>query len=211
MSASAPIGVIDYGMGNLASVVNAFQYLGLQADIVARPEFLQRYNRLVLPGVGAFGEAMEQLRRDGMDKAIRDYVQGLGRPFLGICLGMQLLLERSTEFGNHEGLGLVPGIVSPLREAVDGLRVPHVGWNDIQVCPSAAGEDLLGAAATVAGCYFVHSFYCKLSCREAVAAQTEYGICFDSALASDNLYGCQFHPEKSQRYGLAILSNFARL
>lgn len=199
------IGIIDYGMGNLQSVQNALEHLGLPNAIVARPGELDRCSKLILPGVGAFGQAMERLDALGFSSAIRGWVSS-GKPLLGICLGMQLLFESSSELGEHEGLGLMRGSVRPLREKVRGLPVPHIGWNDTSKVK--ADSRLLAGLGETAAHYYVHSYYCDPADRRLVAAESDYGGAFASVVEDGALFGCQFHPEKSQAAGLLVLKNF---
>ncbi|MEF2230681.1 MAG: imidazole glycerol phosphate synthase subunit HisH [Pseudodesulfovibrio sp.] len=203
------IGIIDYGMGNLASVRNALESLGAECRIVATPEALAEVDKAILPGVGAFGDAMRSLDGSGLSEAIREFALEWKRPFLGICLGMQLVLDESFEFGRHIGLGLVPGVVLPLDDYVGNLRVPNIGW-----CPTArVGRSLLtrGLEDRELCFYFVHSFFCRLEDRGKVTCVLHYGTECDVIVESDNVFACQFHPEKSQASGLKILSNFKEI
>ena len=197
------IGIIDYGAGNLQSVMNAFEKLNLSARLVRNAEELAKFKRIILPGVGAFGEAMKKLKSANLDEAIKDFVAS-GRPFLGICLGMQLLFEKSSEFGEHAGLGLLRGEVVKFDEP---LKVPHTGWNVINfVCETPINRGLKKSEYL----YFVHSYH--VVCGEsAVLGSSEYGYKFTSAVAVDNVFGFQPHPEKSHDTGLKILQNFGRL
>jgi glutamine amidotransferase len=204
------IGIIDYGMGNLRSVEKALNALGAQATIITEAGQLHDVDKLILPGVGAFGDAMRELNSRGMVKPLQDYA-AQGRPLLGICLGMQAFFEESEEAPGVAGLGLLTGTVR--RFDLPNMKVPHMGWNQ-----AVAREDsrLLsnlkdagtGADPTV---YFVHSYYVCPTDSKAVAAVTEYGISFASAVELDNVMGTQFHPEKSQTAGLALLKNFIEL
>jgi glutamine amidotransferase len=198
------IGIVDYGMGNLRSVQKAFERVGADAQIVDQAEQIKDSCRLVLPGVGAFADAMANLRDQGLVDPIKDFVAS-GRPFLGICLGLQLLFDSSQEDGQHEGFGLVRGEVARFAED-SGLKVPQMGWNALtwdQPHPLLAGLDQ-GAHV-----YFVHSYFAKPSDESTVATRTEYDGAFCSAVAQDNIFATQFHPEKSQGVGLKILENFA--
>jgi len=194
--------IIDYGMGNLRSVEKAVEAVGGLPAISGDPDVIRRAGRLILPGVGAFGDAMENLRRDGVDQAIIKAVGG-GTPLLGLCLGLQLLFTESDEFGSHTGLNLIPGKVRRFREP--GLRVPHVGWNQIE---GVRSDPLLEGIAEGSYFYFVHSYYVEPENAEDVLCWTEYGRRFCSIAHSGNVWGAQFHPEKSQHSGLHLLRNF---
>lgn len=198
--------IIDYGVGNLFSLASALSFLGEEAEITADPEKIRKADRLILPGVGAFGDAMEKLKQQGLDECIQKEAAG-GKPLLGICLGMQLLFEKSYEFGEHEGLGLIPGQVCPLRGKIpQNLKIPHIGWNSLQLlgnCP------LFQNVKDGEAVYFVHSFYAE-DCASYVTATTEYGAQITAAAAKGNVYGCQFHPEKSGDTGLRILAAFCK-
>ncbi|WP_169779904.1 imidazole glycerol phosphate synthase subunit HisH [Campylobacter curvus] len=201
------IGIIDYGAGNLQSVINAFEKLNLSAQLVRNAEELVKFERIILPGVGAFGEAMKKLKSANLDEAIKDFVAS-GRPFLGICLGMQLLFEKSSEFGEHAGLGLLRGEVVKFDDAKfdEPLKVPHTGWNVINFVRETPINRGLKKSEYL---YFVHSYH--VVCGEnAVLGSSEYGYKFTSAVAVDNVFGFQPHPEKSHDTGLKILQNFGR-
>ncbi|HEY2892611.1 MAG TPA: imidazole glycerol phosphate synthase subunit HisH [Pirellulales bacterium] len=200
------IAIIDYQMGNLRSVQKGFEKVGHASTITADPEVLARADKIVLPGVGAFGDAMAEIRRRELVAPIREAVEQ-GKPFLGICLGLQLLFEAGYEGGTHEGLGILPGKVVRF-ELPGGFKVPHMGWNNLAVrrpVPLLAGLD----GDTF--CYFVHSYYVVPRDRDVIAAETDYGGPFCSMIWRDNLCATQFHPEKSQRVGLQMLKNFAEL
>jgi imidazole glycerol-phosphate synthase subunit HisH len=194
--------IIDYGMGNLGSVWKAVAAVGGQPVITGDPEVIRKAARLVLPGVGAFGDAMRNLRQNGMDRAIRDAVAA-GAPLLGLCLGLQLLFTHSEEFGSHEGLDLIPGKV--LRFSDPGLRVPHVGWNQIE---ETHPNPLLEGIPDGSYFYFVHSYFVEPDRVEDVLSWTDYGRRFCSIACRDRVWGAQFHPEKSQDIGKKLLRNF---
>lgn len=198
------IAIIDYGMGNLRSVQKGFERVGYDAGIVSRPEELSDVSGLVLPGVGAFGDAMENLKRAGLVDAIVKSVSN-GAPFLGICLGLQLLFAQSDELGVHRGLDILPGRVMRFPE---GQRVPQIGWNQIHVCRESP---LLEGVPDGAFFYFVHSFYVDAEREVDVIATTDYEIDYCSIAGKDRFFGVQFHPEKSQDAGLRVLKNFARI
>ncbi len=200
------ITIIDYGMGNLRSVAKALEHLGLACEVTAEPARLARAERAILPGVGAFGDAMAELERRDLIAPLRDFAAS-GRPLIGICLGMQLLFESSEESPGVAGLGLVPGSV---RRFTPGLKVPHMGWNRVrQARPSPLFEGI-GEGEYF---YFVHSYYVDPApaAGEVIAGVTDYGIEFGSVLSRGNLFATQYHPEKSQAMGLRMLSNFGTL
>jgi glutamine amidotransferase len=196
--------VIDYGMGNLRSVQKAIEAVGATAEITSDPERVRRASKVILPGVGAFADAMAELRRTGLSEAFCEAVRQ-GKPCLGVCLGLQLVFDSSSEDGHHAGLGLLPGRV--VRFAVrPGLKVPHMGWNTLRVrkpAPLLAG---LGESPSV---YFVHSYYALPENPDDVAAEADYPEPFAAVVWRENLTACQFHPEKSQALGLAMYANFA--
>lgn len=202
------IGIIDYGAGNIQSVINAFKAVGAQARLVSDSREIMSFDRLVLPGVGAFGEAMNRLDDGKFIEPIRDFTQS-GRPFLGICLGMQLLFDRSFEFGERAGLGLLKGDVIAFDETkfTTPLKVPHVGWNGINFTRQTPINSGLKESEYF---YFVHSFHVVCD-DEIVLGVSEYGYKFCSAVAKDNIYGFQPHPEKSHDVGLKIIKNFTEL
>lgn len=200
------LSIIDYGMGNLRSVQKAFEKLGSPAEIVTRPEQVRAARKLVLPGVGAFRDAIHELKRLELVEPIREHVQA-DKPFLGICLGLQLLFDVSHEDGEWPGLGILPGEV--LRfPAQPGLKVPHMGWNSLQAVGSPR---LLEGLAPDASVYFVHSYYVAPRDESIIAARTDYALPFTSMVERGNLFATQFHPEKSQKVGLKLLANFARM
>lgn len=195
------ITIVDYGMGNLRSVSKALEYLGQEVAITADPARVLEAERLILPGVGAFGDAMAELEARGLVEPLRRYAQS-GRPLLGICLGMQLLMDESEESPGVRGLGLIAGGCRRFRTQ---LKVPHMGWNRIrQVRPAPLFEGLADGTY----CYFVHSYYVVPEVAVVAAGLTDYGVAFPSVLWHDNIVATQFHPEKSQDAGLAMLRNF---
>ena len=199
------IAIIDYGMGNLHSVRNALAYLGVPGKITSDPLDLQAADRLILPGVGAFPDAMKALKRSGLEEEMLRLCR-LGKPLLGICLGMQLLFDYSLEYGRTEGLGLIPGFVTPID--AKGLKIPHIGWNDLAISKQSPVLKGVSAGAYV---YFVHSFRAETP-AEHILASTFYGETIPALVKSPSLpiYGAQFHPEKSHETGLRILENFCK-
>ncbi len=202
------IAIVDYNMGNLASVKNAFAKLGKDTVVESDPAAFGKYDKLILPGVGAFGDAMEHLRERNMIEAIKEFAAS-GKPMLGICLGMQLLFESSEEFGEHEGLGLIRGHVKAFDEKKfsEPLKVPHMGWNRMftKTHPLFEGLDENHYL------YFVHTFHVTCDDADDIIGETEYGYRFTSAVAHNNVMGIQPHPEKSHENGLKILENFIKL
>ena len=194
--------IIDYGVGNLRSVEKAFAATGCEAIVSAEESELRRAERLVLPGVGAFGACMKALTERGFDRLVLEKIRE-GTPLLGVCVGMQLLFDESDEFGATKGLGLLDGRV---RRFENNLVVPHVGWNRIHQKQQHA---LFDGVADGSFCYFVHSYYCEPSDENVVAGETEYGSRYASVVARENICGVQFHPEKSQDVGLRMLKNFS--
>ena len=202
------IAVIDYNMGNLSSVKNAFFKLGKNVDIIKEPEDLVKYDKIVLPGVGAFGDAMSHLRENEMDLSIKEFAKS-GKPLLGICLGMQLLFDRSEEFGSHIGLCLVPGDIKYFDSSKfpKRLKVPHMGWNKLFV---QKNSPLFKGLEESFYLYFVHSYHAVCD-EKYVIGKTLYGYEFASAVQNKNIYGLQPHPEKSHTDGLKIVENFIKL
>jgi glutamine amidotransferase len=201
------LAVIDYGAGNLRSVLHALNHLGVSnLRLVHAPDELRGADKVILPGVGAFGAGMQQLHAQGLVQPLRDALRA-GVPYLGICLGMQFLFETSDEMGDHEGLGVLPGRVTRFPER-DNLKVPHMGWN--QLTPTRSSPLLKGIEQD-SYAYFVHSYYCVPANREDTLINVCYGDDFCAGVQRDNVYGVQFHPEKSQKTGLRILSNFMEL
>jgi len=205
------IAIVDYNMGNLASVINAFKKIGADAVLESNPDKLMHYDRLILPGVGAFGDAMEHLKSNGMDEAVKAFATS-GKPLLGICLGMQLLFESSEEFGESEGLGLIPGKVVAFNETKfdHPQKVPHMGWNELFQVKHETESTLFKGLSDAFYLYFVHSFHAVCDDRYAIG-KTHYGYEFVSAVQNGNIYGIQPHPEKSHENGLKIIENFTTL
>lgn len=199
------IAIIDYGMSNLRSVRHAFEYLGADARIIDSPDLLQDARALVLPGDGAFGPAMQNLNALGWTAPLKSAI-ARGIPFLGICLGMQLLFDTSEEMGAHQGLGILPGRVLKFS-ATDG-KIPQIGWNQLRVRDTSK---FLAGVPDGAYAYFVHSYFCQADDPNVVAASTEYGIEYASVVEKENVWGAQFHPEKSGDDGLRMLQNFLQL
>jgi len=196
-------------MGNLRSVQKALARLGYEATFVQHPEQVMPMDRLILPGVGAFGDAMANLRQRGLDAAVRDFV-ATGRPFLGVCLGLQLLFETSEEDGPHEGLGLLPGRCVRFNPGRPELKVPHMGWNALTIRAERDGG-LFDGLSDGEHVYFVHSYYAEPTDDAILAAAADYDGPFCAAVARENIRATQFHPEKSQAVGLRILRNFATM
>ncbi len=208
------IGIVDYNMGNLGSVMNAFIKVGAKAKLVSDPDKLADYDRVTLPGVGAFPDAMRHLHENGMSEAIQAFAK-TGKPLMGTCLGMQLLFESSEEFGEHAGLGLIPGKVVAFDEQKfdHKLKVPHMGWNELfqqTVGAIPHGCPLFTGLPQEFYLYFVHSFHAVCDDRYAIG-KSYYGYEFVSAVQNENIYGFQPHPEKSHEHGLKIIENFTTL
>ena len=198
------IAVVDYGVGNLFSLASSLRCLGASTVVTANPAVLQKAERLILPGVGAFGDAADKLRKSGLDRVVIEEARS-GKPLLGICLGMQLLFETSEEYGEHEGLGLLSGRVVGMAGRLPAeLKIPHIGWNALHLTRDAP---LLGGLHEGDCVYFVHSFFAE-DCADSLIATAEYGLALTAAVQQGNVMGCQFHPEKSGEVGLRILRNF---
>ena len=199
--------IIDYGVGNLFSLVSSFEIIGEKAVITADPAVLEAAERIILPGVGAFKDAADKLNASGMVPALKAQIEK-GKPVMGICLGMQLLFDKSYEYGEHEGLGLVSGEIRPIADRVSDLKIPHMGWNALTF---ENGKHPLFKYVNEGDCvYFVHSF-CAVNCEKDRIAWSEYGADITAAVAKGNVMGCQFHPEKSGDVGLAILRAFCEM
>ena len=205
------IGLINYGMGNLHSVAKALETVGGKVELVSDAGALDRYERIVLPGVGAFRDCVAALQESGMDEALKASLES-GTPFLGICLGMQVLMDVSYEFGNYSGLGLIPGVVRHFPESFPelGYKIPHMGWNDVVL---SSKKEIHPVVAPLAGqqVYYVHSYCCMPEDPAHLLAACSYGdYPFAAAIGRDNIVAVQFHPEKSQRAGLAMLEAFLK-
>ena len=201
------ITIIDYGVGNLFSLSSSLSYLGLENKISRDPKDLRTADHIILPGVGAYGDAIAKLHSSGMAEPLLDEAKS-GKPIMGICLGMQLLFDKSFEYGENEGLGLIKGDVVPLLKAVDkNYKIPHIGWNPLIIKKECALFKYINNGDCV---YFVHSFYVQPS-KEYTAATAEYDIEVTAAAVNKNIYGCQFHPEKSGDVGLNILRAFCEV
>ena len=202
------IGIIDYGVGNLFSLRRSLEYVGAQAVVSGDEAVLRSVGKLILPGVGAFGDAAAKLRATGLDRLVLEEAAA-GKPLLGICLGMQLLFEESEEYGLHKGLGLMPGRVVAMEGRLPaGLPIPHIGWNGLTLTNPAC--PLFRDTKDGDCVYFVHSYYAE-GCGDALAATAEYGLDLTATVWRDNVYGCQFHPEKSGPVGLAMLRAFVEV
>ncbi len=199
------LAIIDYGVGNLFSLKSSFAAIGVEATVTNDPSVIAKAERIILPGVGAFGDAAAKLRESGLDRVVKDEA-AKGKPLMGICLGMQLLFERGYEYGEHEGLGLIGGEIRPIADVIPKeLKIPHIGWNALRF----RGErSPIFKYINEGDCvYFVHSFY-GANCEDSVIADAEYGEYLTAAVAKGNVFGCQFHPEKSGDVGLRILKAF---
>ena len=202
------IGIVDYGVGNLFSLESSFAKIGAEVIVTSDATVLAACDRLILPGVGAFEDAAKKLRASGLDEVIREEV-AKGKPLMGICLGMQMLFEKSYEYGEHEGLGLIKGSVVPMKGSIpDDLKIPHIGWNALHFVGEKDG--LFRYIEEGDFVYFVHSYYGS-DCEDSIIATTEYGKELCAAVRQGNVMGCQFHPEKSGKVGLAILKAFCEI
>ena len=201
------VAIVDYGVGNLFSLECSLNAIGAEVTVTADPAVLRSADQVLLPGVGAFGDAAEKLHATGLDAVLKE-LAAEGKPLLGICLGMQLLFEKGYEYGEHEGLGLIPGSVRPIRDVIPAdYKIPHIAWNALRF----RQENPLFKYVKEGDCvYFVHSFYAS-DCDDHVVATAEYGAELTAAVAKGNVYGCQFHPEKSGNVGLNILKAFAEV
>ncbi len=202
------IAIIDYGVGNLFSLKSSFAAIGQEAVVTSDKEVIEKADRVLLPGVGAFEDAAKKLKESGMADVVKEQA-AKGKPLMGICLGMQLLFEKSYEYGEHEGLGLLKGSICPLAEDIrKDLKVPHMGWNGLDFMGEK--HPLFQYIQEGDHVYFVHSFYAKY-CEDSTIATVEYDVDVTAAVAKGNIMGCQFHPEKSGETGLAILKSFCEM
>lgn len=201
------IRIIDYGVGNLFSLRSSLRAIGIDADYTGNSAEIRKADKLILPGVGAFRDAREALRSTGLDRVVQEEA-GKGKPLMGICLGMQMLFDRSYEYGEYEGLGLIPGEIVPMEGRIPkDLPIPHIGWNELML---KQPSPLMKNTANGDYVYFVHSYYAETP-AEYVIATTDYGVEMTAAVQKDNVSGCQFHPEKSSEVGLSILKAFCEL
>ena len=201
------VAIVDYGVGNLFSLQSSFAAIGAEVVVTAEEAVLEKADCVLLPGVGAFEDAAKKLRASGLDKVLKE-LAAQGKPLMGICLGMQLLFDRSYEYGCHEGLGLLKGSVCPIRDVIPGeYKIPHIGWNGLIFKKSSPLFKYINEGDCV---YFVHSYYAS-DCEGSVIATAEYGPELTAAVASGNVFGCQFHPEKSGEVGLKILKAFVEM
>ncbi len=204
------IAIIDYGVGNLFSLSSSLASLDIETVVTDDESVIRAADKIILPGVGAFRDASEKLAEKGFDKLLRE-LAAEGKPIMGICLGMQLLFDESYEFGRYKGLGLIKGSVRPIADVIgDDLKIPHIGWNCLNFPENKAKNEIFKYINEGDFVYFVHSFYAS-DCDEAVIATTSYGAPLTAAVASGNVYGCQFHPEKSGNVGLSIIKAFAEI
>ena len=202
--------IADYGVGNIFSLKSSFKFIGADAYLTNDPSELKKADKIILPGVGAFEDAAKKLKSSGMWDAIMEET-AKGKPLLGICLGMQMLFERSFEYGEHKGLGLIGGDISPIEpDVTPGLKIPHIGWNALSFPKDKEKSKIYKYVNEGDHVYFVHSFYGK-NCDEFVSATTEYGGILTASVEKDNVYGTQFHPEKSGKVGLGILKAFTEI
>ena len=202
------IAIVDYGVGNLFSLSSSFAAIGAEIKVTSDPEVIRSADKIILPGVGAFEDAAKKLFDSGLGELVIAEAKA-GKPIMGICLGMQLLFDRSFEYGEHKGLGLIKGDIRPIADVIDkGLKVPHIGWNALHL--SSPRSPIFKYLKEGDYVYFVHSYY-GADCDDSVIATTEYGAELTAAVAKDNVFGCQFHPEKSGEVGLSILRAFCEM
>lgn len=201
------IAIVDYGVGNLFSLVSSFKAIGVEAIATSDRDIIEKADKIVLPGVGAFGDAAKKLASSGLKEVVLSEVKK-GKPLLGICLGMQLLFDKSYEYGEHEGLGLIKGEIRPIKEVIPSdYKIPHIGWNALKFNKTSKLFKYINEGDHV---YFVHSFY-GAECEQSVIATAEYGAFLTAAVEDKNVFGCQFHPEKSGSVGLNILRAFCEV
>ena len=202
------VAIVDYGVGNLFSLKSSLKAIGADAVVTADADVLCSADRIILPGVGAFGDAVAKLRATGLDQVVLEQAAA-GKPSMGICLGMQMLFEKSYEYGEYDGLGLIPGAIRPISDVIPSdLKIPHIGWNALHFCGEK--HPIFKYLKEGDFVYFVHSYY-GAQCEESVIASSEYGAELTAAVAKGNVCGCQFHPEKSGSVGLSILKAFCEM
>ena len=204
------IAIIDYGVGNLFSLKSSFLFIDKEAVVTSNPEEIAKSDRIILPGVGAYGDAAQKLKNSGLHEVVKKEAEK-GKPILGICLGMQLLFEKSYEYGEHEGLGLIKGNIKPIADVIPkDYKIPHIGWNGL-IFPENRDKSALYKYVNEGDCvYFVHSYY-ACDCEDSITAVSEYGGIITASVEQKNIYGTQFHPEKSGKVGLNILNAFCEL
>ena len=204
------IAIIDYGVGNLFSLKSSFAFIDKEAVVTGDPEVIEKCDRIILPGVGAFSDAAKKLKESGLGNIVKEQA-AKGKPVLGICLGMQLLFEKSYEYGEHEGLGLIKGNVRPIADVIGKeLKIPHIGWNALIFPKDKEKSPLYKYTDEGDFVYFVHSYYAA-DCDESITAVSEYGAMITASVQNGNIYGAQFHPEKSGNVGLGILKAFCEI
>ena len=204
------IAIIDYGVGNIFSLCSSFKYIGADIELTSDIDKIKRADKIIFPGVGAFRDAEHKLRTSGLDKIVIEEAKS-GKPFLGICLGMQMMLTKSYEFGEYEGLNIIPGNVVSMEGVVPAdYKIPHIGWNKLIFPKDKPKSPIFKYVNEGEHVYFVHSYYCT-DCKDDTIATTEYGAELTAAVARDNVFGCQFHPEKSGNIGLNILRAFSEV
>ena len=204
------IAIVDYGVGNIFSLYSSFKYIGAEVVLTSNPDEIKKADKIILPGVGAFADAAKKLRESGLADVVVEEVKN-GKPLLGICLGMQMLFERSFEYGEHEGLGLIKGDIVSMEGVVpEGYKIPHIGWNGLHFPKDKPKNELFKYIDENDCVYFVHSYF-GTNCEESVIATTEYGAELTAAVAYKNVYGAQFHPEKSGEVGMKILKAFCEM
>ena len=201
------VAIVDYGVGNLFSIKSSLDMIGADSVITNDPDTIKKADKIILPGVGAFRDARKKLSEDGLDKLVIEEVKN-GKPIMGICLGMQMLFEKSYEYGEYEGLGLLKGSIRPIADVIGvGLSIPHIGWNPLIIKKDSPILKYVKEGECV---YFVHSYYAS-DCDESVASVAEYGALLTASVSLGNVHGCQFHPEKSGKTGLNILKAFSEM
>ncbi len=204
------IAIIDYGVGNIFSLYSSFKYIGVDAVLTDDIKIIKDADKLILPGVGAFEDARDKLKQSGLDEVIKEEIKN-GKSLMGICLGMQMLFDKSYEYGVHEGLGLIQGDIMPIASDVSkNLKIPHIGWNALKIPKDQPKNEIFKYINEGDCVYFVHSFYGK-NCEKSVIATCEYGADLTAAVANGNIWGMQFHPEKSGEVGLKILKAFSEI